>query len=100
MNSLQKAIAYIKSNLYEEIGAENVAKVIQALLYYFQQGFQVITGYFVFEYVCCRRLYLAALAVLDRHRKIIDIAYFSYYTKNSCKKYYLTNMPKLNKITL
>ncbi|WP_196590245.1 helix-turn-helix transcriptional regulator [Pectinatus frisingensis] len=53
MNSLQKAIAYIESNLYEEIRAENVAKVIQMPLYYFQQGFRVITGYSVFEYVCC-----------------------------------------------
>ncbi|WP_196598365.1 AraC family transcriptional regulator [Pectinatus frisingensis] len=87
MNSLQKAIAYIETNLYEEVGAEDVAKVIRMPLYHFQQGFQVITGYSVSEYVRCRRLYLAALAVLDRHRRIIDIAYaYGYSTPDSFTK--------------
>lgn len=87
MNSLQKAIAYIETNLYEEVGAEDVAKVIRMPLYHFQQGFQVITGYSVSEYVRCRRLYLAALAVLDRHRRIIDIAYaYGYSTPDILRK--------------
>lgn len=87
INSLQQSITYIESHLEEELNVKDVANTIQMSPYHFQHGFQLITGYSITEYIRCRRLYLAALLVLTRQKKIIDIAYtYRYSTPDSFTK--------------
>ena len=87
MSSLQKAIAYIEGHLKDEVKTEKIAAAVAMSPYYFQQGFQVITGYSVAEYIRCRRLYLAALEILAGRGKVIDVAYsYGYSTPDSFTK--------------
>jgi AraC family transcriptional regulator len=87
MSSLQQAIAYMEAHLQEDVSAEDIAMRVHLSSYYFQRGFQIITGYSITEYIRCRRLYLAALEVLTGRSKIIDVALaYGYSTPDSFTK--------------
>lgn len=73
--SLRKAIDYMEEHLLEDIGAEKTAQAVHISPFYFQQGFKIMTGYSIGEYIRNRRLYLAGLEVIKREEKIIDLAY-------------------------
>ena len=87
INQFQHTIAYIENHLLEDIQVADIVKEMQIPYYYFQQGFQAITGYSVMEYIRCRRLYMAALRVLSKKMRIIDIALsYGYGTPESFTK--------------
>ena len=51
INQFQHTIAYIENHLLEDIQVADIVKEMQIPYYYFQQGFQAITGYSVMEYM-------------------------------------------------
>jgi len=87
ITSLKTAIGYMEENILCDIGAENVAGHVHMSPFYFQKGFQILTGYSVGEYIRNRRLYLAAVDIQKSDGKIIDIAYkYGYDTPESFTK--------------
>ncbi|MCH5297996.1 MAG: AraC family transcriptional regulator [Ruminococcus sp.] len=87
IESIRKTIDYIEKHLLEEIHPENISKVVAISPYYLQNGFKIITGYTINEYIRNRRLYLSALEVISNKAKIIDIAYkYGYDTPESFTK--------------
>lgn len=87
IEALRGAITYIEAHLMEECTAEEISRQVNMSPFYFQKGFKMITGYTIGEYVRNRRLYLAALDVIKREDKIIDLAYkYGYDTPESFTK--------------
>lgn len=85
--SLKKAIAYIESNLLEEIDGYDVSEQVHISSLYFQKGFALLTGFSITEYIRYRRLYLAALDIINTNEKVIDIALkYKYETPESFTK--------------
>ena len=84
---LRRTIDYIEQHLLEPISAEDIAKSLNMSSFYLQKGFRLMTGYSIGEYIRNRRLYLAALDLLDNERKVIDLAYtYGYETPESFAK--------------
>lgn len=87
LESIRNSISYIEENLLTISSAEEVAKEVYLSPYYFQNGFKVMTGYSVSEYIRNRRLYLAALDVIADKTKLIDISFkYGYDTPESFTK--------------
>lgn len=87
MQALRQSIDYMEQHLLEDIDIEDVAQSVHISPFYFQRGFQIVTGYSVKEYLRSRRLYLAALDLISRKDKIIDLAYrYGYETPESFTK--------------
>lgn len=85
--SLRKSIAFIESHLLDDITAEDVAKEVNVSSFYLQKGFKTITNYSISEYIKNRRLYLAALELISKPNKVIDLAYkYGYETPESFSK--------------
>lgn len=87
IESIRKTINYIETHLLKEIKTEDISKIVLISPYYLQNGFKIITGYTIAEYIRNRRLYLSALEVISNKNKIIDIAYkYGYDTPESFTK--------------
>ncbi len=65
LTSLKKAIDYMETHLLSKIGVRDVADAVHISPSYFQKSFKIVTGYSIGEYLRNRRLYLAALDVLN-----------------------------------
>ena len=74
LECLENAIDYIESNLMTIESPDEVARAVSNPPLYLQNGFRVMTGFTVWEYVRNRRLCLAALELSKSDRRIIDIA--------------------------
>ena len=84
---IRKSIEYIEEHLKDSISVRDVSEQVHLSEVHFQKGFQVMTGYSVAEYIRSRRLYLAALELKERDRKVIDVAYeYGYETPESFTK--------------
>ncbi|MGN0621928.1 MAG: AraC family transcriptional regulator [Porcipelethomonas sp.] len=87
ISALRNAINYMEEHLLDDINAQEVSKQVYMSPFYFQKGFQIITGFSVSEYIRNRRLYLAALEIASGHDNIIDIALkYGYTTPESFTK--------------
>lgn len=87
LSSLKAAIDYMEAHLLMDIGADEVAEAVHISPFYFQKGFKIVTGYSIGEYIRNRRLYLAALDVLEGEEKVIDLSYkYGYDTPESFTK--------------
>lgn len=87
MQALRKSIDYMEQHLLEDIHITEIAAAVHISPFYFQRGFQIVTGYSVKEYLRNRRLYLAALDLLEKKEKIIDVAFrYGYETPESFTK--------------
>lgn len=87
ITSFKKAIDYIEQHVTEDIRNNDIAKNVNISSFYFQQGFRIMTGYTLGEYVRNRKLYFAALDVIANNTKIIDIAYkYNFSTPESFTK--------------
>lgn len=90
IKALRQAIDYMELHLTEDIGPEDVAGAVHISPYYFANGFKIMTGYTVKEYLRGRRLYLAALELLSGREKVIDLAWrYGYETPESFSKAFL-----------
>lgn len=87
MQALRQSIDYMEQHLLENIGITDIAAAVHISPFYFQRGFQIVTGYSVKEYLRNRRLYLAALDLLAKKEKVIDVAFrYGYETPESFTK--------------
>lgn len=73
MPYVHDALEYIEENLLTIENSVEVAEYLNMSEIYLQKGFQVLTGYTVSEYIRNRRLYQAALDVMNTDEKLIDI---------------------------
>ena len=73
MPYVHDALEYIEENLLIIENSSDVAGHLNMSEIYLQKGFQVMTGYTVAEYIRNRRLYQAALEVMNTDEKLIDI---------------------------
>ena len=68
-------------------GPKEVAVSVHVSSSYLQNSFQMITGYTIGEYIRSRRLYLAAMDLIEKDEKIIDVAQkYGYETQESFSK--------------
>ena len=87
LDCVENAINYIESNLMTVNSPDQIALAANIPSLYLQNGFRVMTGFTVWEYVRNRRLYNAALELKKSDRKVIDIALdYGYETPESFTK--------------
>jgi len=73
--------------LEEDISAQDVADHVYLSPFFLQRGFSLMTGYGIGEYLRNRRLYQAAIDLLESDNKVIDIAFrYCYDTPESFTK--------------
>ncbi len=86
---LESAIEHIETHIYEDINEEKVGRQLNISPYYLSKAFHLLTGYTIAKYIRNRRLYLAALDIIDGSKSLIDIAYdYGYDTLESFLKAY------------
>jgi AraC family transcriptional regulator len=71
---IQLTVDYIEEHLSEEIKIEDLAKLASLSQFYFQRLFSRLVKRPVNEYVKLRRLAKASEAMLDKNKRILDIA--------------------------
>lgn len=71
---IQNALAFMESNLTEELEISEIAKRAYVSPFYFQRIFAALCGIGVGEYIRNRRLTLAGEELLSSNAKVIDIA--------------------------
>lgn len=87
ITAIKKAIRYMEDELLTVKGPEEVADHVHISPMYLQRGFQIMTGFTIGEYIRNRRLYLAAMELLNTDVKVIDIAFkYGYETPESFTK--------------
>ena len=86
LTCIKSSINYIEEHIKENISIDDIASNAYVSSYYLQIGFQIMTGYSIGEYIRNRKLYLAALDILN-NQKIIDVALdYGYETPESFSK--------------
>lgn len=87
VQSLQKAIDYMETNLQNEVSIEAIAQQANVSPFHFQRMFMIMTDLSVGEYLRRRRLTMAAQQLLNTDCKIIDLAYdYGYETPEAFTK--------------
>lgn len=88
IQSIQRAINYIESNLFEEeLDNDSVARQAFSSSANFQRMFGMVTGVTVSDYIRCRRLTLAGEEISYSEIKVIDAAQkYGYETPESFAK--------------
>ena len=72
--AIEGALDFIEEHLQEDISTEALAQSAGLSPFYFQRLFKRLTGRPVLEYVKMRRLAMAASALADREKRILDVA--------------------------
>ena len=84
---INETLHYLEDNIMTVQGPKEVAMEIHVSSSYLQTSFQLITGYTIGEYIRSRRLYLAAMDLIEKDDKIIDVAEkYGYETPESFTK--------------
>lgn len=88
VESIQKAINYIETNLLDEhLTIEQIAKSANSSVFHFQRTFSILTDMTISDYIRRRRLTLAAQELMNTDSKIIDIAFkYGYETPEAFSK--------------
>jgi AraC family transcriptional regulator len=71
---IQQTIEYIENHLDEEINIEKLAKIASLSSFYYQRLFSRLVKKPVAEYVKLRRMAKATVALLQKEKRILDIA--------------------------
>ena len=74
LHAVRRSIEYMEEHLKEDISVEDISDRVNISGSVLGKGFGVMTGYSVSEYLRGRRLYLAALALRDTDKSVLDIA--------------------------
>lgn len=74
LRAVRRSIEYMEEHLKEDISVEDISDRVNISGSVLGKGFGVMTGYSVSEYLRGRRLYLAALALRDTDKSVLDIA--------------------------
>ena len=84
---INETLRYMEDNIMTVEGPKEVAMSVHVSSSYLQKSFQMITGYTIGEYIRSRRLYLAAMDLIEKDEKIIDVAErYGYETPESFSK--------------
>lgn len=84
---INETLRYLEENIMTVQGPKEVAMSVHVSSSYLQNSFQMITGYTIGEYIRSRRLYLAAMDLIEKDEKIIDVAErYGYETPESFSK--------------
>ena len=84
---INETLRYLEENIMTVQGPKEVAMSVHVSASYLQNSFQMITGYTIGEYIRSRRLYLAAMDLIEKDEKIIDVAArYGYETPESFSK--------------
>ncbi len=84
---INETLRYIERNILTVQDLKEVAMEVHVSAGYLQNSFQMITGYTIGEYIRSRRLYLAAMDLIEKNEKIIDVAArYGYETPESFSK--------------
>ncbi|MCR5274804.1 MAG: AraC family transcriptional regulator [Clostridiales bacterium] len=84
---IQETLRYMEENLLTVTSPKEVALKVHVSASYLQTSFQMITGFSIGEYIRNRRLYLAAMELLEKDVKVIDISEkYGYETPESFTK--------------
>ena len=84
---ITKTLMYLEDNIMTVKSPKEVAMEVHVSSGYLQSCFQMITGYTIGEYIRNRRLYLAAMDLIEKDEKIIDVAArYGYETPESFTK--------------
>jgi len=87
LTGIRSAIDFIENNLENDISVQDVADKIFISPIFLQRGFSLMTGFSVGEYIRNRRLYQAALDLVNTEDLVIVIAYrYCYETPESFTK--------------
>ena len=87
LTGIRSAIDFIENNLENDISVQDVADKVFISPIFLQRGFSLITGYSIAEYIRNRRLYQAALDLVNTEDLVIVIAYrYCYETPESFTK--------------
>ena len=87
LTGIRAAIDFIESNLETDISVQDVADKVFISPIFLQRGFSLMTGYTIGEYIRNRRLYQAALDLVNTEDMVIVIAYrYCYETPESFTK--------------
>jgi AraC family transcriptional regulator len=74
IQSIQKSIDYMESNILEDINYEDVARYVYMSNYHFHRLFSMITGITANEYIRKRRLSMAGQEISMSDAKVLDIS--------------------------
>ena len=84
---ITKTLMYLEDNIMTVKSPKEVAMEVHVSSGYLQSCFQMITGYTIGEYIRNRRLYLAAMDLIEKDSKVIDVAErYGYETPESFAK--------------
>ena len=87
MTAIRESIRFMEDNIMTVSGPGEIASHVNMSETYLQQGFQVVTGMTLGEYIRNRRLYLAAMDLVGTDDKITELAYrYGYETPESFTK--------------
>jgi AraC family transcriptional regulator len=87
LTGIRSAIDFIENNLENDISVQDVADKVFISPIFLQRGFSLMTGFSVGEYIRNRRLYQAALDLVNTEDMVIVIAYrYCYETPESFTK--------------
>ncbi len=90
ISCIKATIQYVEDNIKTVQSIDEIAKHNHISSFYLQQGFQIMTGYSIGEYIRNRKLYLASLDILKGGKRIIDVALdYGYETHESFTKAYV-----------
>ena len=71
---IENALRYIEENLSGELTVGMIAEKVNISPFYFQEGFSMLCGYSVGEYIRMRRLSVAGSELVTSDNKVIDLA--------------------------
>lgn len=74
LKGLNQTMEYIEKNLDEEIDAEQLGKIAGCSGYHFQRMFSYLANMSLSEYIRRRRMSLAAVDLMEKDAKVINIA--------------------------
>ncbi len=74
LKRLNLAMRYMEEHLTEEIDVQKAASIACCSEYHLKRMFSFLAGFPLSEYIRCRRLSLAALALQTGGAKVIDLA--------------------------
>ena len=84
---INNTLSYLEKNIMTVQGPKEVAMEVHVSSSYLQNSFQMITGFTIGEYIRSRRLYMAAMELIEKDVKIIDLAAkYGYETPESFTK--------------
>ena len=84
---INETLSYLEKNIMTVQSPKEVAMEVHVSSSYLQNSFQMITGYTIGEYIRSRKLYLAAMELIEKDVKIINLAAkYGYETPESFTK--------------